>query len=102
VGHARNRSVRFDREAAREQIDSLAKLTKRDFNHEYIIQTLFHPEPAHTFGYHLFGFVAEGVPPSASVVGTKTCTEFAQPAILRQSSGSAWEVLACVDGNPRC
>src|SRR5262249_51848117 len=56
VGHARNRSVRFDQEAAREQIDALRKLTKPDFDHEFIAQTLFHPEPAQGFGYHLFGF----------------------------------------------
>jgi mono/diheme cytochrome c family protein len=69
VGHARNRSIRFDQEAAREQIDSLAKLRSPSFDHERIIQTLFHPEPTHTFGYHLFGFVAEGVPPSAKTDG---------------------------------
>jgi len=69
VGHARNRSVRFDHEAAREQIDSLDKLTNWAFKHEYIIQTVFHPDPAHTFGYHLFGVAAEGVPPSATTDG---------------------------------
>src|SRR5262245_56667032 len=69
VGHARGRSVRFDREAAREQIDSLAKLTSPVFEHEFITQTLFHPDPTPTFGYHLFGFVAEGVPPSATTDG---------------------------------
>src|SRR5262249_28640821 len=52
-------------EAAREQIDALGKLTNRAFNREYILQTLVHPDPNHTFGYHLFGFAAEGVPPSA-------------------------------------
>ena len=69
VGHARNRSVRFDPEAAREQIDALAKLTHPFFQHELITQTLFHPEPAHSLGYHLFGYVAEGVPPSAMTDG---------------------------------
>jgi ankyrin repeat protein len=69
VGHARNRSVRFDRAAAREQIDVLDKLTSPFFEHEYITQTLFHPDPAHTFGYHFFGIVAEGVPPSARTDG---------------------------------
>src|SRR5262245_58833885 len=69
VGHARNRSVRFDWEAAREQIDSLARLRKRDFGLEFITQTTFHPDSAHTFGYHVFGFVAEGVPPSAMTDG---------------------------------
>jgi ankyrin repeat protein len=65
VGHARNRSVRFDQEAAREQIDALDKLTHPFSEQEYLLQTIFHPEPAHTLGYHLFGFVAEEVPPSA-------------------------------------
>jgi ankyrin repeat protein/mono/diheme cytochrome c family protein len=69
VGHARNRSVPFDQEAAREQIDSLAKLTHPFFAHEFITQTLLHPDPSHTFGYHLFGFAAEGVPPSALTDG---------------------------------
>jgi ankyrin repeat protein len=69
VGHARNRSVRVDQEAAREQIDALAKLTNPVSQHEFISQTLFHPEPCHTFGYELFGFVAEGVPPSARTDG---------------------------------
>src|SRR5262249_9385091 len=69
VGHARNRSVRFDPEAAREQIDALAKLTHPFFQHELITQTLYHPEPAHSLGYDLFGYVAEGVPPSAMTDG---------------------------------
>jgi ankyrin repeat protein len=69
VGHARQRSVRFDREAARAQIDSLAKLTNRFFDGDFITQTIFHPEPAHSFGYHLFGFIAERVPPSAPTDG---------------------------------
>jgi hypothetical protein len=69
VGNARNRSVRFDQKAAREQIDALAKLTNPVFQQEYILQTLFHPDPAHTFGYHLLGFVAEEVPPSAMTDG---------------------------------
>src|SRR5215468_214452 len=69
VGHARNRSVRFDQGIAREQIDSLDKLSHPVFQHEYITQTLFHPEPAHTLGYHLLGFVAEGVPSSSTTDG---------------------------------
>jgi ankyrin repeat protein len=66
VGHARNRSVRLDQGAAQQQIDMLARLTSPVFDVEFIAQTVFHPEPAHAFGYHLFGFVAEGVPPSAA------------------------------------
>jgi ankyrin repeat protein len=69
VGIARNRSVRFDQKAAREQIDALAKLTNPVSQHEYVLQTLFHPDPAHSFGYDLFGFVAEGGPPSARTDG---------------------------------
>jgi ankyrin repeat protein len=69
VGHARNRSVRFDQEAAREQIDSLDKLTNPFFALEQTAQTLFHPDPAHTFGYHFFGLVSEGVAPSARTDG---------------------------------
>jgi ankyrin repeat protein len=69
VGHARNRSIRFDQKAAREQIDLLAKLRGSFSEHEFITQTLFHPDPSHTYGYHLFGFAAEGVPPSATTDG---------------------------------
>src|SRR6516165_9550994 len=69
VANARNRSVRFDQKAAREQIDALAKLTNPVSQHEYILQTLFHPDPAHSFGYDLFGFAAEGGPPSARTEG---------------------------------
>src|SRR5262249_14420162 len=69
VGHSRNRSVRFDQKVAREQIDSFAKLTNPAFEHENISQTLFNPDPAQGFGYHLFGFAAERVPPSAMTDG---------------------------------
>jgi hypothetical protein len=69
VGHARHRSVRFDRKAAKEQIDSLGKLTNLFFEPEFMTQAVLHADPAHTFGYHLFGFVAEGVPPSARTDG---------------------------------
>jgi hypothetical protein len=64
VGHARNRSVRFDQDAAREQIDLFANLRSQNFQGEYLVQTVFHPDPAHTFGYALFGLVAEKVSPS--------------------------------------
>ncbi len=69
VGHARNRSVRFDQVAAMGQIDLLGKLTMPFFEHEFMTQAVLHADPAHTFGYHLFGFVAEGVPPSARTDG---------------------------------
>src|SRR5262249_41803789 len=55
--------------AAREQIDALAKLTNPVSQHEYVLQALFHPDAAHSFGYDLFGFVAEGGSPSARTDG---------------------------------
>jgi ankyrin repeat protein len=69
VGHARNRSIRFDQEAAREQIDLLDNLRNPSEKPELVVQTLFHPEPAHSFGYRLLGLAAEGVPPSAMTDG---------------------------------
>jgi ankyrin repeat protein len=69
VGHARNRSIRFDQEAAREQIDLVVNLRNQFFRPELVVQTLFHPEPTHTYGYQLLGFAAEGVPPSAKTDG---------------------------------
>jgi ankyrin repeat protein len=69
VGHARNRSIRFDQQSARGQIDLLISLTSSFAARERTIQTLFHPEPAHTFGYELFGFAAEGASPSAATDG---------------------------------
>ena len=69
VGHARNRSIRFDQEAAREQIDLAVSLGNPFFKGEFVAQTVVHPEPAHSFGYELLGFVAEGVPPSARTDG---------------------------------
>jgi ankyrin repeat protein len=69
VGHAHNRSVRFDQRAAREQIKALSNLRGPFSEPEYVIQTVVHPDPAHGYGYHLFGFIAEGVPPSATTDG---------------------------------
>jgi ankyrin repeat protein len=69
VGHARNRSIRFDREAAREQIDSVVNHSGPFANREFVVQTLFHPDPPHTYGYQLLGLASEGVPPSAMTDG---------------------------------
>ena len=69
VGHARNRSIRFDREAARELIDVVVTNKSRYDNRELIAQTIFHPDAAHGFGYELLGLAAEGVPPSAVTDG---------------------------------
>ncbi len=65
VGHARNRSLRIDPEAAKEQVELLVLSRGPFVGREFIAQTVLHPAPAHTFGYELFGLVAEGVPPSA-------------------------------------
>ena len=65
VGHARNRSIRFDQEAARELIDAVVTNKSRYDNRELVAQTIFHPDAAHGFGYELLGLAAEGVPPSA-------------------------------------
>jgi hypothetical protein len=64
VGHARNRSIPFDQDAARDQIDLVVNLRNQYSKPELVVQTLFHPDPAHTFGYQSLGFAAEGVPPS--------------------------------------
>jgi ankyrin repeat protein/mono/diheme cytochrome c family protein len=64
VGHARNRSARFDQDAAREQIDLVVNQRNQYSEPEVVVQTLFHPDPAHTFGYQSLGFAAEGVRPS--------------------------------------
>jgi hypothetical protein len=69
VGHARNRSVRFDPEAARGQINSLVELEGPLARRESVAQALFHPGPSHTFGYQSLGLVAEGIPPSATTDG---------------------------------
>jgi hypothetical protein len=69
VGHARNRSIRLDEQAAKEQIELLVKLRDPLANREFVAQALFHPDPTHTFGYQSLGFVAEGVPPSALTDG---------------------------------
>lgn len=63
VGHARNRSVRFDRDAAKSQIERNHQIKHLFFDHEYIVQTTFHPEPAYSFGYEIFGLLAEKVAP---------------------------------------
>jgi len=84
VGHARNRSIRFDQEAAREQVDSLVNLRNPYSNREFVFQTLFHPDPTHEFGYQLLGLVAEGVPPSAMTDG------MAHHLVTIQASDGRW------------
>jgi ankyrin repeat protein len=69
VGHARNRSIRFDQEAAREQLDLVVNPRGPFTDREFVVQTLFHPDPAHSFGYQLLGLASEGVPQSAMTDG---------------------------------
>jgi ankyrin repeat protein len=69
VGHARNRSIRFDQEADRELIDVVVNTKSRYENRELIAQTIFHPDDAHGFGYELLGLAAEAVLPSAVTDG---------------------------------
>lgn len=64
VGHARMHSVRLDQEAAREQIGLIGTITDIEFKPEFILQSLFHPDPTHTFGYELFGLMSEHQPAS--------------------------------------
>jgi ankyrin repeat protein len=66
VGHARDRSVRFDREAAKRQIALFDQVKELFFQREYIAEPVFHPEPAFGIGYEAFGLLAEKVPPSAA------------------------------------
>jgi hypothetical protein len=58
-GLARDRSVRFDRKAAEDQVKLQTRLQSMSFNREYEMQTLFHPEPVYTFGYEMLGLAAE-------------------------------------------
>lgn len=69
VGHARARSIRFDREADRQLIDSIVANKSRHDNREWIAQAVYHPDAAHGFGYELLGLAAEGLPPSALTDG---------------------------------
>jgi ankyrin repeat protein len=62
VGHARGRSVRFDPNLARQQIDLVTGLNDQFFSHEFIAQTVFHPDPAYSYGYEMFALHAEKVP----------------------------------------
>ncbi len=64
VGHVRGRSVRFDHAAARDQIDWVTGSRELLFRREAVLQPVVNAEPAHSFGYELFGLAAEKVPPS--------------------------------------
>jgi ankyrin repeat protein/mono/diheme cytochrome c family protein len=69
VGHARNRSIRFDQDAARDQVNLVVNERNQFSNPELVVQTLFHPDPPHSFGYQSLGFAAEGVSPSTVTDG---------------------------------
>jgi hypothetical protein len=69
VGHARNRSIRFDQGAARELVDVVVANKSRHGYRELIAQAIYHPDAAHGFGYELLGLAAERVPPGALTDG---------------------------------
>lgn len=66
VGHARDREVRLDNEAAQDQIELMHRLARKsddpNFETEYVLQAVFHPDPAHAFGYEAFALRSEKVP----------------------------------------
>lgn len=66
VGQARGRAVGFDLSAAREQLKLIDNVNHLFFEHEYLAQTVFHPDPAYTIGYETFGLLAEKVPASVA------------------------------------
>jgi hypothetical protein len=84
VGHARNRSIRFDHEAARDQLALLAKAGTQFDDREFVAQALVHPDAAHTFGYRLLGLAAERVPSSAATDG------FVHHLVTIQMSDGRW------------
>jgi ankyrin repeat protein len=90
VGHARNRSIRFDREAARELVDVVVTNKSRYDYRELIAQTVLHPDDAHGFGYELLGLAAEGVPPGAVTDGV------VHHLVTTQASDGRW-----ITGIPR-
>lgn len=69
VGHARNRSIHFDEDAAREQVELLITIKDPFAAREGMAQTLFSPDPAHIIGYELLGLAAERVSPGPKTDG---------------------------------
>lgn len=67
VGHARGRSVRFDKEAAQAQVELFDQITHLFFQTEFLAQAVFHPDPAYGIGYELLGLGAENAPPTARI-----------------------------------
>lgn len=59
IGLARSRQVAMDAAAATQQIDLVLE---RSVPREYTLQAIFHPEPVHSYGYALFGALAESQP----------------------------------------
>ena len=90
VGHARDRSIRFDREAAGELIDVVVANKGRYDHRESIAQAVYHPDDAHGFGYELLGLAAERVPPSAVTDGV------VHHLVTTQASDGRW-----ITGIPR-
>ncbi|PYK96547.1 MAG: hypothetical protein DME19_19350 [Verrucomicrobia bacterium] len=60
IGLAKKRHVPVDAEAERQLVKMVSQGELRNAEADW--QTLFHPEPAHTKGYALLGYAAEGLP----------------------------------------
>ncbi|QEH35472.1 Ankyrin repeat protein [Aquisphaera giovannonii] len=63
AGHARGRSIRFDRVAAGELIHAVVANKSRPEYREWVAQAVYHPDASHGFGYELFGLAAGKVAP---------------------------------------
>jgi ankyrin repeat protein len=63
VGHARERGLRFDEAAAREQANLLAANVSAA--PESMLQATFHPEPAYSLGYQAFALASLKAPAGA-------------------------------------
>ncbi len=62
IGLAKKQNVAVNKDSERELLDITRRGELKNIEADW--QALFHPDPAHTKGYELFGFAAEGLPPS--------------------------------------
>jgi ankyrin repeat protein len=62
IGMARKFPVQLDSEAEQELVKMVSQGELKNIEGDW--QALFHPEPAHTKGYMLFGYAAEDLPPT--------------------------------------
>jgi hypothetical protein len=83
VGHARERSLRLDHEAARQQIAVIHQGAADD---EWTMQAVFHPEPVYSYGYEALGLVSEKDPANG-----RTDAFVHHLAIIQQADGR-WQM----------